>query len=113
MASRAATRGTALWEIWLVWLLFALLAIAVPRRTGAFRRASSVAITAWAAAAGRPEPARTTELGDRARIAAALVLLVLSAPYIAAELGFFIDAVPVLGWIFQTGKVAREPARAI
>jgi hypothetical protein len=40
---------------------------------------------------------------------AAAILLVLSAPYIAAELGFFLDGVPVLGWIFQTGKLAPEP----
>ncbi len=40
--------------------------------------------------------------GDVARIAVAVVLLVLSAPWVAAELGFFLDGVPVLGSVFQT-----------
>ncbi len=43
--------------------------------------------------------------GDRLRIALAAVLLVLASPWIAAELGFYLDGVPVLGWLFQTGKL--------
>lgn len=44
----------------------------------------------------------------RARINPALalfsvVLLLLSIPWIAAELGFYLDGVPVLGWLFLTG----------
>jgi hypothetical protein len=70
---------------------------------------TSVLITAWAARRGRVEPARTTARGDRTRLALAALLLLLSAPYIAAELGFFLDGVPLLGWIFQTGRVAPEP----
>jgi protein-S-isoprenylcysteine O-methyltransferase Ste14 len=69
----------------------------------------AVAITAWAFVRGRREPASASALGDRARAVAAAVLLLLAAPYIAAELGFFLDGVPVLGWIFQTGKPAPEP----
>ena len=38
-----------------------------------------------------------------------LVTLVCAAPYVAAELGFHLDGVPLLGWIFQTGKPAPEP----
>jgi hypothetical protein len=37
------------------------------------------------------------------------VTLFFAAPYIAAELGFFLDGVPLLGWIFQTGAIAPEP----
>jgi hypothetical protein len=37
------------------------------------------------------------------------IALFFAAPYIAAELGFFLDGVPVLGWIFQTGAVRPEP----
>ena len=43
--------------------------------------------------------------GDRLRIALAAVLVVLASPWIAAELGFFLDGVPVLGRLFQTGKI--------
>jgi len=46
----------------------------------------------------RPERRRC----DAARIVGASVLLVLSAPWVAAELGFFLDGVPVLGAIFRT-----------
>jgi hypothetical protein len=44
--------------------------------------------------------------GDRIRIALAALLTVLAAPWIAAALGFYLDGVPVLGWMFQTGKLA-------
>jgi hypothetical protein len=43
--------------------------------------------------------------GDGLRVALAAVLTVLAAPWIAAELGFYLDGVPVLGWLFQTGKL--------
>jgi hypothetical protein len=43
--------------------------------------------------------------GDWLRIALAAVLVVLASPWIAAELGFYLDGVPVLGWLFQTGKL--------
>ena len=45
--------------------------------------------------------------GDRLRVAIAIVLTVLAAPWIAAELGFYLDGVPLLGRIFQTGKLVR------
>jgi len=69
----------------------------------------AVALTAWASARGRPERVRTTRAGDRARLVLGLVTLFFAAPYIAAELGFHLDGVPLLGWIFQTGKPAPEP----
>jgi hypothetical protein len=69
----------------------------------------SVALTVWAMNSGRAERSRTSRAGDRARLVVAAVLLVASAPYIAAELGFFLDGVPVLGWIFQTGRIRPEP----
>ena len=43
--------------------------------------------------------------GDRVRMALTAVLVLLCAPWIAAELGFYLDGVPVVGWIFQTGKI--------
>jgi hypothetical protein len=69
----------------------------------------SVALSVWAIRKGRAERPRTSRAGDRVRLLAAAVLLVASAPYIAAELGFFLDGVPVLGWIFETGRIRPEP----
>jgi hypothetical protein len=69
----------------------------------------SVALTAWAMRSGRAQRRTTSRAGDRARLVAAAVLLIASAPYIAAELGFFLDGVPVLGWIFQTGRITAQP----
>ena len=70
--------------------------------------AIAVALT-FAARRGRPEPRRTSRTGDRARLAVGATALLFAAPYIAAELGFFLDGVPVLGSIFQTGKIRPEP----
>jgi hypothetical protein len=47
--------------------------------------------------------------GDRLRIGIAAVLLFFAAPLIAAELGFFLDGVPFLGWFFETGRLASQP----
>lgn len=69
----------------------------------------AVALTAWAGRSGRPERVRTSLAGDRARLVVGGVSLFFAAPYIAAELGFFLDGVPVLGWIFQTGTFTPEP----
>ncbi len=44
------------------------------------------------------------QAGDRVRVAVAAIVLFLGLPWLAAELGFFLDGVPLLGWIFQTGK---------
>jgi hypothetical protein len=47
--------------------------------------------------------------GDRVRIVLAAVLVFFCAPLIAAELGFFLNGVPFLGWVFQTGKLVHQP----
>jgi hypothetical protein len=54
-------------------------------------------------AVGPQSPGRVR--GDRLRIALAAVLVLLASPWIAAELGFYLDGVPVLGRLFQTGKL--------
>ena len=69
----------------------------------------AVALTVWATRSGRREHPRTSLRGDRARLVVGGVSLFFAAPYIAAELGFFLDGVPVLGWIFQTGAIKPEP----
>ena len=71
--------------------------------------ALAVLLSIWASQTGRPQPAHTSRAGDRARLAVGAVALFFAAPYIAAELGFFLDGVPVLGWIFQTGAIRPEP----
>jgi hypothetical protein len=70
---------------------------------------TSVALTIWATRRGRPERSRASRSGDRARVVASALLLFVSAPYLAAELGFFLDGVPLLGWIFETGRIRPEP----
>jgi hypothetical protein len=69
----------------------------------------AVTLSVWASRRGRSEPVRTSRVGDRARLIVGAVVLFFTAPYIAAELGFFLDGVPVLGWIFQTGAIRLEP----
>jgi hypothetical protein len=51
---------------------------------------------------------RARRPGDAARAVAAAAVVVLASPWIAADLGFFLDGVPVLGSLFQTGKRLRE-----
>jgi hypothetical protein len=50
--------------------------------------------------------------GDRVRIGLAAVLVFFCAPLIAAELGFFLDGVPVLGRLFETGRLTTQPGVA-
>jgi hypothetical protein len=50
--------------------------------------------------------------GDRVRIGLATALVFFAAPLIAAELGFFLDGVPVLGWFFETGRLTAQPGVA-
>ncbi|HJQ51050.1 MAG TPA: hypothetical protein VJ838_11100, partial [Gaiellaceae bacterium] len=54
-------------------------------------------------------PAPRTVRGDRVRIALAAVAVFFAAPLVAAELGFFLDGVPFLGWFFETGRLASQP----
>jgi hypothetical protein len=46
--------------------------------------------------------------GDWLRIGIAVVLLLLSPPWIAAELGFFLNRVPLLGRIYLSGQYRPE-----
>jgi len=46
--------------------------------------------------------------GDRLRVGIGVVLLLLSPPWIAAELGFFLNRVPLLGRIFLSGQFRPE-----
>ena len=59
--------------------------------------------------AGVPEGRRLR--GDRVRIGIAAVTVFFAAPLIAAELGFFLDGVPFLGWFFETGRLTTQPGQ--
>jgi hypothetical protein len=48
--------------------------------------------------------------GDKARMAIAVPLLLVSLPWFAAELGFFLDGVPLLGRLFETGHYLHNRA---
>jgi hypothetical protein len=50
--------------------------------------------------------------GDRVRLGLAALLVFFCAPLVAAELGFFLDGVPVLGWFFETGRLTAQPGVA-
>ena len=65
-----------------------------------------VVILSFVARAGAPVAA-PTRAGDRARVAVGALAVLVAAPWIAAELGFYLDGVPVLGSLFITGKIAR------
>jgi len=54
-------------------------------------------------------PAARQVRGDRVRIGIAAVLVFFCAPLIAAELGFFLDGVPFLGWFYETGRLTTQP----
>ena len=56
----------------------------------------------------RPERVR----GDPVRVAVACLLTLLALPWVAAELGFSFAGTPVLGQVFQTSELRREPGRA-
>ncbi len=54
---------------------------------------------------GRLERGRPA--GDRIRIAIAGAALLTAPPWLAAELGFYLDGVPLLGWLYRTGAPPR------
>ena len=64
---------------------------------------------------GRP-PGRAAhrrwDRGDWIRLALAVVLLVMAVPVMAADLGFYLDRVPLLGSLYETGALRSQPGRA-
>jgi hypothetical protein len=60
----------------------------------------------------RREGVRRTawQRSDWVRLAIAVPVLVLALPWLAAELGFFLDGVPVLGRVFETGRLVMTPS---
>jgi hypothetical protein len=49
-------------------------------------------------------------VGDPARLGIAIALLVVALPWIAAELGFFLNGVPLFHWLYRSGQyLATQP----
>jgi hypothetical protein len=71
--------------------------------------ALAFALTVWASRSGRRDAPRATPAGDLARLVFGAIAVVAATPYIAAELGFHLDGVPLFGWVFQTGAIRPEP----
>jgi hypothetical protein len=53
---------------------------------------------------------RPGQRGDSVRIGIGVVAVFLALPWLAAELGFFLDGVPLLGWLFQTRPYSSHVA---
>jgi hypothetical protein len=70
--------------------------------------AAGVALSLAITVAARGAVWQRSRLGDRLRIGIGVVLLVLALPWIAAELGFFLNGVPLLGRIYYSGQYRRE-----
>jgi hypothetical protein len=58
---------------------------------------------------GGRRPAAGAGRTDLLRIAAGILLVALALPWIAAEMGFSFDGVPVLGTLYQTGELRTQP----
>jgi hypothetical protein len=69
--------------------------------------ALAVALVLWVGVSGERQVR-----GDRVRIGLAVVLLFFCAPLIAAELGYFLNGVPFLGWFFETARLTHQPGVA-
>jgi hypothetical protein len=48
--------------------------------------------------------------GDLLRVVVAVGAVLVSLPWLAAELGLFLDRVPLLGWLFETGRYRARGA---
>jgi hypothetical protein len=70
--------------------------------------AIALGLTLWS---GRRGPAEKLERrrGDPVRLVIVLVLVALALPWMAADLGFSFDGVPVLGTLYQTGELRTQP----
>jgi hypothetical protein len=70
---------------------------------------TSLALTVFAAIRLRAPARPARQPGDTLRIVLALAALAFALPWMAADLGFFLNGLPVLGSIFQTGRYAHHP----
>jgi hypothetical protein len=70
--------------------------------------AIALGLTLWS---GRRGLAGTLERrrGDPARLVIVLALVAVALPWMAADLGFSFDSVPVLGTVYETGELRTQP----
>jgi hypothetical protein len=68
----------------------------------------ALVLTALALRGGAESSPR--QRGDSVRVVVAVVALFLALPWLAADLGFFLDGVPLLGRLFQTGPYSAHVA---
>ena len=71
----------------------------------------AVLLTVYAVRSRALPPFAPSTGGDRLRVILAIGLPVLALPWIAAELGFYLDGVPGLGSIFLTGDIRLAPGQ--
>ena len=71
----------------------------------------AIALSAYAAWRLEPPVRPRWQRWDGLRIATAVVVLLLGIPWLAADLGFSLDGVPLLGSIYQTSELRTEPGR--
>ena len=72
----------------------------------------AIALSAYAAWQLKPPARPRWQRWDGLRIATAGVVLVLGIPWLAADLGFSLEDVPLLGSVYQTSEIRTEPGRA-
>jgi hypothetical protein len=65
----------------------------------------TLVLTVWALLSGGPGDSAPFQRADWARVAAAVVIALAAAPWIWAELGFYVSDTPVLGSIFLAEQV--------
>lgn len=70
---------------------------------------AAAALTAVAVARGGIGEVRAFGGWDLARVAFAAVLVAASLPWIAADVGFYVDSIPGLGALFLSGELRPEP----
>jgi hypothetical protein len=70
--------------------------------------AIALGLTLWSARHGLAEKLERRR-GDPVRLVIVLVLVAVALPWMAADLGFSFDSVPVLGTLYQTGELRTQP----
>jgi hypothetical protein len=70
--------------------------------TAALGVALALALTVVAVRSPHESPGRPRPAGDRLRLVLAALALVASPPWLAAEAGFYLDGVPLLGRLYRT-----------
>jgi hypothetical protein len=73
--------------------------------------ALAILLTVYAVQSRALPPFAASTTGDRLRVIVAAGLLLLALPWIAAELGFYLDGIRGLGSIFLTGDVRLAPGQ--